>query len=147
MSEKTPSESPTLRRHRRQFVWQILLPTVVLAGMIIASAVLVAMGEAGSGSLWRDVALVWLLAPSLFLALILIVLTSAAVFGMSRLLKITPRFTGRAQELTLQVEQVIKRVADSIAQPFIWLGQAGAGVGSIFRRRRRTGSTRKEENS
>ena len=147
MSEKTPSETPTLRRHRRQFVWQILLPIIVLAGMIIATAVLVVMGEAGSGSLWRDVALVWLLAPSLFLALVLIVVTFAAVFGMSRLLKITPRFTGRAQELTLQAEQVIKRVADGIARPFIWLGQAGAGAGSIFKRRRRTDSTGKEENS
>ena len=40
MAETPLTVSPTVRTHRRQFVWQILAPFLVMAGLVIAAAVL-----------------------------------------------------------------------------------------------------------
>ncbi|MEW6092435.1 MAG: hypothetical protein AB1531_00575, partial [Chloroflexota bacterium] len=74
--------SPTLRRHKRQVLWQILVPFVLMAGLAIAAALLVALGGAARTSLWRDVSLIWLLAPALVLALILIIVLGMLIYGL-----------------------------------------------------------------
>lgn len=135
MEEETRPDSPTLRQHKRQLVWQIILPFVLMGALIVAAAVLTAFGNDSPTSLWRDVSLIWLLAPALVLALIGVVILGAAIYGMARLKKAAPRVTGRAQELTLIGARGIKRIADGTTQPFLWLGQAGAAVRSIFTRR------------
>ena len=136
MDQPPRPETPTLRRHKLQVLWQILVPFVLMAGLAIAAALLVALGGAPRTSLWRDVSLIWLLAPALILALILIVLLGAVIYGMIWLTKAAPRFTYKAQELTLLGALGIRRIADGAAKPFIWLEQAGAAVKSIFKIKR-----------
>ncbi len=136
MDEQPRPVSPTLQQHKRQFIWQILIPIILMAVLIIAAALLATFGEASSTSLWRDVSLIWFLASALILALILIVLLGVVIYGMIRLKKAAPRVTARAQELTLLGALGIRRIADGAAKPFIWLEQAGAAVKSIFKIKR-----------
>jgi hypothetical protein len=134
MDEQPRPESPTLRQHKRQMVWQIIIPFILMAVLLIAAAVLVTFGKTASTSLWRDVSLVWLLAPALVLALVAIVVLGAVIYGLARLKKAAPRVTSRAQELTLLGALGIRRIADGTTKPFIWLEQAGAAIRSIFKR-------------
>jgi len=115
-------------------VWQILIPFILAAGLVIAAAVLVAFAGEANTSLWRDVSLVWLLTPALVLALVLLIVLGAAIYGLARLAKIAPRFTARAQELAQVGALGVRRIANGSAKPFFWLGQAGAALKSIFKR-------------
>lgn len=135
MAKQVPVDSPSLRRHKRQFFWQILLPLIllVLVGLttgLLAS--LAAFSGRGQTRLWADVSLIWLLAPMLALALVLAIALGFAVYGLARLKKAAPRATTRAQELVAMGANGVRRVADGATQPFVWLEQAGAAVRSAF---------------
>lgn len=132
----SPVESQTIRQHKRQFFWQILFPMilVVLVGLAIGGLVIAATftGQ-GQTRLWADVSLIWLLAPMLFLALGLVIVMFAVVYGMGKLLKVTPRFTGKAQGIFAIIAAWAHKIADGAAKPFIWINEAGAAITSIFK--------------
>lgn len=138
MNEESRPTSPTIRLHKRQVAWQIIIPFVLMAAAIIAAAVLVSFGEATPTALWRDVSLIWLLIPMLVLALILMILLGFLIYGLMRLKKAAPRATARAQELTLIGAQGVRKFADGAAKPFIWLDEVGAAIRSVFKHQRRS---------
>jgi uncharacterized membrane protein YhdT len=134
MENQPPVDRPTIRAHRRQFAWQILLPFLVVAGVIIAGAVLIVKGGASRTSVWADVSVIWLLVPALFLALALMVLVITIIYGMVKLLQIMPRYTGKTQGMFIRLSAGTLKVADGSTKPFFWFKQAGAVIKSIFRR-------------
>ncbi len=133
MEEQPLPVSPSLRAHRRQFAWQILIPLLLGAGMIITAALFVTIGGSADTGLWRDVSLIWMLFPALFITLTLVIVLGAAIYGLGRLSRAAPRYTGRAQELFVQAAQGFHRLADSAARPLIWLDQVGASIRTLFK--------------
>jgi len=127
-----PPESPTMRMHKRQQVWQIFVPFAIITAILLTLALLLVTGSQPQTHLWANISLIWLLAPMLILALLLIVLLGAMVYGMARLLDRLPIFTHRAQGLAEQAAAGVRRAADEVVQPFIWLEQAQAAVRSAF---------------
>jgi membrane protein implicated in regulation of membrane protease activity len=130
--EYPPVDSPTLRAHKRQWIWQILVPFLLMMALILAGALLIVLGGETQTRLWADVSLIWLIAPMLALALILAILLGFTIYGLARLLKVTPRFTARAQGIAEQAALGVRRVTDGAAQPFIWVEQAGAAFRSAI---------------
>lgn len=133
MVNQTPVDRPTLRAHKRQFAWQILVPFLIMAGLIIAGAVLVVTGGEPRTGAWADVSLIWLLAPALFFALALLVAMVTIIYGMAKLLQVLPHYTGKAQGIFNLLSAGTRKLADLAAKPFVWSRQAGAIVKSIFR--------------
>jgi hypothetical protein len=131
MDEQAHPESPTIRQHHRQVIWQILLPFLLITGLVLAAVILTVFNETSQTSLWRDVSLIWLLTPALALALVIIVVLGSVIYGLARLAKISPRLTGRAQELTTLGAQGIRRIADGTVRPFVWVEQAGAAIRAV----------------
>jgi hypothetical protein len=80
------------------------------------------------------VAIIWLVAPLLVLAVFLLVLLGLMIYGMTRLLQITPRFTGRAQEIAGRIEGGTKKAADVVANPILRVHEVVAGIGSLFKK-------------
>ncbi len=103
-----------------------------MTALLLAAAIWLVSGGRSQTRLWADISLIWLLLPMLVLTLLLAVLLGIAIYGMARLLKVTPRVTARAGGLADQVAGGIRRAADGAAQPFIWLKQAGAGARSAL---------------
>ena len=134
MENQPPVDRPTIRAHKRQFSWQILMPFLVMAGVIIAGAVLIVKGGATRTSVWADVSVIWLLIPALFLALALMVLVITIIYGMVKLLQILPRYIGKTQDMITRLSAGTRKLADGSTKPFFWFKQAGAVVKSIFRR-------------
>ncbi|MFA5874207.1 MAG: hypothetical protein WC832_09585 [Anaerolineales bacterium] len=126
-------DRPTVRAHKRQFAWQILVPFLVMAGLIIAGAVLVVTGGAPRTGVWADVSLIWLLTPALFFALAFLVIMITIIYGMAKLLQIMPHYTGKAQGIFARLSAGTRKVADGATKPFVWFRQAGAVIKSIFR--------------
>ena len=133
MVNQPPVDRPTVRAHKRQFAWQILVPFLVMAGLIIAGAVLVVTDGAPRTGVWADVSLIWLLAPALFFALAFLVIMITIIYGMAKLLQIMPRYTGKAQDIFARLSARTRKVADGTTKPFVWFRQAGAVIKSIFR--------------
>lgn len=136
MAETPPVESPTVHQHKRQFFWQILFPMilVVLVGLAVGGLVIAAtVTGQGQTRLWADVSIIWLVVPMLLLAFGLVMVMLALVYGMGKLLKVTPTYTGKVQGFFAQVVVWAHRIADGILKPFVWLEQAGAAIKSIFK--------------
>jgi hypothetical protein len=133
MDEPRPVDSPTVHAHKRQLAWQILVPFLVVTALVIAVAVLVVTSAASATRTWADVSIILLIAPMLTLALVLVILLSALIYGIAKLAQITPRYTGKAQDFFVLLSGWTRKIADGAAKPFVWYKQAGAVIKSIFK--------------
>jgi len=133
MANQFPDNHLTLRAHKRQFAWQILVPFLVMAGLFIAGAVLVVTGGASRTGNWADISMIWLLAPALFIALVILAIAITIIYGMAKLTQILPSYTGKARNIFTQLSTGSRKVADGTVRPFIWFKQAGAVIKTIFK--------------
>ena len=133
MITQPPVDRPTLRAHKRQLAWQILVPFLIMAALIIAGAVLVTSGGESQTGVWADVSLIWLLAPALFIALAVLAILITTVYGMAKLLQVMPHFTAKAQGIFALLSTGTRKLADGATKPFVWFRQAGAVIKSIFK--------------
>jgi hypothetical protein len=132
MAEMPPAVSPTVRRHRRQLVWQILIPFVLMALLVLGGAALIFSGGAPRDRVWADVSIIWLILPLLALALILAAVLVLAIVGLAKLLQIAPRYTGRAQSISWIAAGGARKVANGIAAPYVWFEQAKAALKALL---------------
>ncbi len=134
MSDLPPAETPSLHSHKRQRVWQIVLPVVVTALVVVAGAILAVSGQGGSTRAWADVAIIWLVAPLMLFGLLAFFLLAVAIWGVVKLTRITPRYTGRTQELAGRIENGTRRAADAAVKPILWIHQAGAVIDDLLKK-------------
>ncbi len=134
MEIQPQNDHPTIRAHKRQFTWQILIPFLVMAGLIIAGAVLVVTGGGSQTEVWTDISIIWLIAPALILALVVLAIVITTVYGMAKLMQILPHYTGNAQTIFARVANGTRKVADGAVKPVVWVREAGAMVKSLFRK-------------
>ena len=132
MNATPQADSPTVRTHKRQFIWQILVPVVVLAVIIIVAAGFVVAGGTSGNRALADVSTIWMVAPLLILALVLATVLGALIYGITLLLKVAPKYTEKAQYYVAVAAAGARKVADGATKPFFWVHQAGAVVKSIF---------------
>ncbi len=136
MENKRSVDRPThasMRAHQRQFAWQILVPFLVMAGLIVAGAVLAVTGKTPGSRVLADVSVIWLLAPMLFFALAILVFVITIIYGMAKLLQLLPRYTGKAQGIFTRISTGTRQAANGAAKPIVWFRQAGAVIKSIFK--------------
>ena len=133
MTDLKPVDSPTLRLHKRQVVWQILVPFLLVTLMLLAAGAWLVWGETARARAWADVSIIWIVAPLLLLALVALALLVVLIVGMIKLLQAAPRYTSRAQQLAGQIAAGTRKAADGAIKPFVWIEQAGAAIKSIFK--------------
>lgn len=93
-------------KHKRETTRHILLPVILSGVLILALFTLVAyatFAENGDVERWAAISTVWIVIPLMALLLAVMVVLWAAVYGLHRLLNITPEYTGIAQEIILRV--------------------------------------------
>lgn len=134
MDKQTDTKSPSIRQHKHELTWQILVPFLLLTLIILGAAAFTITQATSSTSLWRDISIIWLLVPALLMALALLAVLIVAIIGLTRLTKATPRVTTRIQELAFRGARGIQRIANGSVKPFIWMQQASAAFRAIFKR-------------
>ena len=132
MADPLHVETPTVRDHKRQLAWQILVPFFMATAIILVVAILVATGATDNRA-WADISTIWLIAPILASALFFVVVLGFLIYGIARLVQITPRYTGKAQDFFALLSTWARIIADGATKPFIWFHQAGAILKSIFK--------------
>jgi hypothetical protein len=135
--EKSPgAERSTIRTHKRQFILQILVPFLILAGLIIAGAVAALTAGATRTGTLTDIAVIWLLIPAMVLGVAILAITITFIYGMAELLKLLPRYSGKAQDFFTLLSSGTHKLADGVSKPLIWFRQASAAVKSLFNRQK-----------
>src|SRR5512143_3088678 len=96
-----PERNPkTHAEHRREVFWQITIPLVSGSLLILAAIVAIiffATQPAPELDRWASVSLMWLIFPSLFIVLIMLVVLISIVFAVTVVLQKTPRFARMLQ--------------------------------------------------
>ena len=96
-------------------LWQILVPFFVVTALILVVAVLVATGATATRT-WADVSTIWLIAPMLIFALLFVALLGFMIYGIARLLQVTPHYTGKAQDFFVLLSDWARIIADGVSQ-------------------------------
>ena len=74
-----------------------------------------------------------LLSAMLVFALLFMAVLGFLIYGFARLLQVTPRYTGKAQDFFALLSAWARTIADGAAKPFVWFQQAGAILKAIFK--------------
>jgi len=133
MDKLAPFERPSLRKYRRQRFWQIILPIVLFSLVIVVAGGFTIVAEGDLNRLWADISIIWLVAPMLILAIILLVILVGMIYLLYKFTKGTPRITLRMQNFFTCLEQETFRASNSIVKPVIWIHQFQSGLKSVAR--------------
>ena len=137
MNKNSPPSKRTAsyQAHKRDFIWQILAPIIVALILVIVASVAVAMGSDASTSRWADISTIWIIIPLLVSAFIFLIILGAVIYGMAKLLDITPIYTQKITALIYLAEQKIKNVADASAKPIFFVEELRVSIKSIFQQK------------
>ncbi|MCC6300959.1 MAG: hypothetical protein IT314_16855 [Anaerolineales bacterium] len=136
MNAKIPQPvHESYKRHRREMAWQIILPVALVALLFVALIVLVnvaTFNQGGDVARWAAVSTIWIVVPVMVAGLIILVILVALVYLMQRLLGITPTYTGIAQDYVHKAAVYVKRGADMVVKPVLFLDGIGASIKRFF---------------
>jgi hypothetical protein len=122
-------------RHRKQLTWQIVLPVVLMSVLLIALIVIINIAtfrDNGDVARWAAISTIWIVVPIMIGMLIFLILLIGLIYLLSKLLGITPRYTGLAQEYVYKTSAAIKRGLDALVKRFINLQGVLASIREFF---------------
>lgn len=126
------------RMHRKQLAWQIILPVVLSALLIVAVVVLVnvaTFNQGGDVARWAAISTIWIVIPIMLGLVLVLAVLVGLVYLMKRLLDATPTYTGLAQEYVHKAAIYIKRGADAAVKPVFFVDGLGASIRAFFGRK------------
>lgn len=127
----SPAEHSSYQLHRRQLWTQILLPLIaaliVILTIIILSSVAAIRGRT-EVERWAAISTIWLLIPVMVAELTALILLLGLIYGMARLSALIPPHTGRAQRFIWRVEGAVKRGADRVIRPILFVEKIAAAI-------------------
>ena len=124
-------------KHRRQLMWQIILPMLLTVLLFIAMIVLINIAtfrEGGDVARWAAVSTIWIVIPIMVGMLIFIALLGGLVYLMMKLLNVTPTYTSLAQDYVYLAVGYIKRATEVIVRPVIQINGILASIKAFFER-------------
>ena len=126
-----PPKHTSYLTHRRQVVWQIVLPVVVSALLLIGLIVLISMSAMqGQTDLARltAVAMIWLTLPVMVFGLIFFFALLVIAYLIGRGMELIPNYTGQAQDFAYRVEGAVKRFTRAAIRPVALLDDLTAKI-------------------
>jgi heme/copper-type cytochrome/quinol oxidase subunit 2 len=117
-------EHASFQQHRREIWRQILLP-VIFAGLILLAVVALTtyatFRQEGDVARWAAISTIWIVIPVIVVSLIFFILFAAMIYGMARLLKLIPPYSGEAQRYVWKAQGYVQRGADAVTRPILGL--------------------------
>jgi hypothetical protein len=124
-------------KHRKQLTWQIVLPVVLTSVLLIALIVLIniaAFRANGDVARWAAISTLWIVIPIMLGMLIFLALLGGIIYLLAKLLNITPRYTGLAQDYVFKAAGIVKRTLDAMVKQIIEIQGVMASIREFFRR-------------
>ncbi len=122
-------------KHRKQVVWQVILPVVLTSLLCVALIVLIniaTFNQGGDVARWAAISTIWIVIPIMLGLLIVVALLGGLVYLMKKLLNVTPTYTGMAQDYVHIGAGYVRRALDSIVEPVLKLNGILASLNAFF---------------
>jgi hypothetical protein len=132
--------------HKKQVLWQILVPLILGFLLIIGVTVLAIFSSTSDYDLslhWANISLIALILVATVAGLIILILLIGLIYAVSKLGNITPTYTKMGQYYTFSAAIGIITWADKIVQPLLVIQGLFAGSQALLARL----STRQKGNS
>src|SRR4030042_2087101 len=118
-----PERNPvTHAKHRREVFWQIILPMLIgLLLVLTVVCIIIFSGTSSTSELsrWADVSMIWLILPSLFIALLFLFILIAFTYLISVVLRMTPRYARIIQQYFEIGKNKVSQISDRITAPIV----------------------------
>ena len=134
---QTPPPTPkernkiTWEKYRREVRLQVYLPLGIAIFIVVLLAALVTMGTNAQVSQWADVATIWLVVPMLFVTLLFLVIFTALVYGMAKLLQVLPFYTKLVQDFFILARDRVASLSDKLVAPVLGIESRRASLKSL----------------
>lgn len=125
----------TRDNHRREVLWQITVPFVLAVLIFLAFVVWVGIaGARGSGqiSTWADVSLIWLILPTMALALIALIALSGLLYGIIKLIGMLPVYSLKLQRTLWKTQTILRSGSDTAVEPVLKIESVRAGARTLL---------------
>jgi hypothetical protein len=133
-----PERNPiTYAVHRREVLWQIMVPFLVALFMILMLVILVilaAVKDVGDISRWADVSLIWIITPSMIISFFGLIFLVGSVYLITKLLAVLPSYARLSQDFLVLVQVRTRQLSDKAVEPFLKIHSLIAQAG-VFRRK------------
>ena len=133
-----PPVHESYKRHRKELAWQIILPVVLSAILIVGLIVLVNVAtfrDNGDVGRWAAISTIWIVIPVMVAGLIFFIILGGIVYLLKYLLNIAPIYTGQAQDFVYKIAGYIKRMADATVKPVFFVDGIGASINRFLGRK------------
>jgi hypothetical protein len=125
-----PERNPIVHaEHRRETFRQIILPFIigiVLILLVVVTIIIFATHSLENLNRWASVSIIWMIVPSMIIALVMLVVTLGLLFAISRLLGILPGYSKIVQSYFTQAETTVDQITDKAVEPVLRLRSAWA---------------------
>lgn len=135
ISQNLQQRNPiTKESHQRQTFFQIYLPLIIVALIVILFVVLALVAQNENVSRWADISLIFLISVSLVVTVIAIAAIIVLTIYLTRLLKASPYFFFEVQRITYIIEVRSKAIGNSIVEPVLRVNSFIAGLRALRRK-------------
>jgi hypothetical protein len=122
-------------RHRKEMTWQIVMPIVLTFVVLIGMIVLISLATFranGDVERWAAISTIWIMIPIMISLLIFLALMIGIVYLLARLLHITPKYTGLAQDYVYLAKGYVDRALDMIVKQVLEVQGVIAKIQKFF---------------
>lgn len=126
-----PPNPKTRLKHRREVLWQITVPLLVvvllllgLVGLVVWSGIQ-ANPEVGR---WANISIVWLVVPVIIISFLFLLILAAITFGVIKLIQIIPGYAHIVQDFFLRIQVKVEAFTDRLVKPVIKTKSVTAGA-------------------
>jgi hypothetical protein len=110
----------TQTRHRREVLWQITIPVVVGALVLLLLAFLAAFQTSmDQASIWADISLIWMIVPALIAVLIFFLFLAASIYLAVRLIGVLPGYFFMAHGWLLLAGDRLRQAEGKMVEPVL----------------------------
>ncbi len=132
--KELPERNPvTYERHRKEVMWQILVPVLIGAVIVLALAILATTRTDAQVSKGADVSVIWMITPMLIIALIFLVLLGAMVYGVMSLLGILPGYARLVQDYFDAFRVQVGIISNKAVEPVLRMESIKASLRALGR--------------
>ena len=122
------------QQHRKEVFWQITFPIILGSLLLLTACSLTVVAATGNISIgiWRDISLIWMLAPNLVLAIIPLILFAGMAYGVVRLIMVLPGVFFKIQKFFDNISTKSQTVSNRMASPIVKVGSLWAGLRKLW---------------
>ena len=137
MNESNPPRNPhTHRLHRRETFWQITLPLILGALVMLGLGIWAIVAAAGGGNVNHaaSASLICLIIPTMFMALFALIILAGLAYLVIATNQSLPPAMRKVQDFFVRVRDGVQTFSDKLVEPILRAQSGIAGIKTLKRK-------------